>query len=761
MVEQAFDPAVRSGRDPPGRGARRGRVRGTLATGLRAIDRVQQRQRGALMPWSAVAMGLGVASYFALPAEPGPAGYATLAGLVLVALALIRRNRESLGPLGYGLLLVAAGFALSGARTHTVAGPVLDFRYYGAIEGRVVALDRSASDAVRVTLDRLRLEDLPPERTPRRVRVALHGDGAWGGPPPPGAQVMLTGHLAAPSGPAEPGGFDFQRHAWFQSLGAVGYTRTPVVLLMPAEPGEARLFRLRMQLSGLIRAAIPGQPGAFAAAVLTGDRSGLDQASTQAMRDSNIAHLLAISGLHMGLLTGFVYAALRMLLALIPALALRYPIRKWAAVAALGAGAFYLALSGGSVATERAFIQVAVMFCAVLLDRRAITLRSVAIAAMILLAHRPETLMSPGFQMSFAATAALVGVFRALSDAQTMRNWPKWTRGLAALVISSAVAGAATAPFAAAHFNQLAVYGLLANLLTVPVMGSVIIPLGVLAFLLLPFGLAGPVFAVMSWGLQWILAVAGHVAALPGAVSPIASPPAGLIGLLTLGALFVLLWQGRWRWLGVLPVALAFAFWSSGTRPLVLIADSGGQVGVLTAEGRAVSRARGDGFVTSVWLENDGDRADQATAAARPGWRADGAGAATEVLGVAIWHGAGRRGLAEAEAACARHDLLVLSEPAPEALRPARDATAAALRAVSGTVPGTVSGGASGGAWGGGQGPLRLADLLPEAGRPGACRVLDGPTLRQSGALAIAPDGRITRARAVQGARPWVRGGRR
>jgi ComEC/Rec2-related protein len=135
------------------------------------------------------------------------------------------------------------------------------------------------------------------------------------------------------------------------------------------------------------------------------------------MRVANIAHLLAISGLHMGLLTGFVYGALRLVLALIPALALRYPIRKWAAAGALGAGAFYLVLSGGNVATERAFIQVAVMLTAVMLDRRAITLRSVAIAAMILLLHRPETLFSPGFQMSFAATAALVAVFTGLRDA--------------------------------------------------------------------------------------------------------------------------------------------------------------------------------------------------------------------------------------------------------------------------------------------------------------------------------------------------------
>jgi competence protein ComEC len=185
-------------------------------------------------------------------------------------------------------------------------------------------------------------------------------------------------------------------------------------------------------------------------------------------------------------------------LALIPALALRYPIRKWAAAGALGAGAFYLVLSGGNVATERAFIQVAVMLTAVMLDRRAITLRSVAIAAVILLLHRPETLFSPGFQMSFAATAALVAVFTGLRDASWLKARPAWQKWVFALVLSSVVAGLATAPFAAAHFNRIAVFGLIANLLTVPLMGSVIIPGAVVAAMLWPLGLSGVAFAVME-----------------------------------------------------------------------------------------------------------------------------------------------------------------------------------------------------------------------------------------------------------------------
>ncbi|NKX45814.1 ComEC family competence protein [Roseibacterium sp. KMU-115] len=682
------------------------------------------------MPWSAVMLGLGVGLYFALPVEPGAGAYAAAAAVLALGPGLALRRRETLGPLGLAVALVALGLLVAGARTQGVAGPVLGFSYYGAIEGRVVAIDRSASDAPRLTLDRVRLEDMDPARTPLRVRIALHGDQT-GPPPAPGTVVMLTGHLAPPSGPAEPGGFDFQRHAWFLSLGAVGYTRAPVMLLEERAPGAAALFHLRLRLSAAIQGRIPGQPGAFAAAVLTGDRSALEAGPTEAMRAANIAHLLAISGLHMGLLTGFVYAALRALLALIPPLALRYPIRKWAAAVALAAGAFYLALSGGNVATERAFIQVAVMFAAVLLDRRAITLRSVAIAAILVLLHRPETLMSPGFQMSFAATAALVGAFGALRGATWMQGWPKPAKGAFALVVSSAVAGAATAPFAAAHFNQVAVYGLIANLLTVPVMGSVIIPGAVLAALLWPLGLSGPVWRVMEWGLAWILGVAERVAAWPGAVEGVPTPPGWMLGAVSLAALVVLLWQGRARWLGVVPLVGALLFWPAEGRPLVLVADSGGLVGLRDDGPRALSRARGDSFVAGIWLENDGDRVTPAEAAARPGWAPAGQGVRAEIGGWTIWHGAGRRALPEAAAACATHDLVILSEPAPDA---ALARAAADLRARL-DAPGPVT--------------------LP---RGGGCLVLDAPLLARTGALAITPRGDallVTTARGAQGLRPW------
>jgi competence protein ComEC len=695
------------------------------------LNAVQQGQRGYLMPWSPVFFGIGVAMYFAMPVEPGRMAYGLAGAAALLAAFLGRWRRETLGPLATAVLLVALGLCTAGLRTAQVAGPVLGFRYYGPIEGRIVVVDRSASDRLRLTLDRVVLADTDPDRVPRRVRVSLHGDQPFL-TPEPGARVALTGHLSPPEGPGEPGGFDFQRHAWFLSIGGVGYTRNPALLLEPRPERVLPLLHLRMRLSRAIQERIAGEPGAFAAAVMTGDRSGISTETLETLRRTNIAHLLAISGLHMGLLTGFVFLCLRSGLSLIPPLALRIPTKKIAAVGALAAGAFYLAVAGGNVATERAFIQVAVMFTAVLLDRRAVTLRSVAIAALIVLAHRPDSLLGPGFQMSFAATTALVAVFTGMSRVERLRARPAWARWLLGLVLSSGVAGLATAPFAAAHFNMLASYGLAANLLTVPVMGSLVVPAAVVAMLLWPLGLEVLAFRVMEAGLVWILAVAERISGMEGAVRTIEMPPAEVLPLLTLGALVVILWQGRGRWTGLAPAALALLLWSGGERPSLLISPSGRLVGVMTEEGRALSRARGDGFVAGLWLENDGDGADQAGGFARTAWGEDGAGQAVEIGGLSLWHGVGRRAAQDLARACAVHDWVITSERSESGL---------------GGVPEFGSG-------------VRSGAAMADSSREGAACVMIGPDiLSQTGAIALAAGEtglRVVTARALQGRRPWV-----
>lgn len=660
--------------------------------------------RGLLFPWVPVFLGAGIGLWFALAKEPGPLAYGLCAaGLVLGAL-IWRLGPELAHPVVIVLGCVLAGFLAAGARAHLVAAPMLERPYYGPVTGRIVEIDRSFSDALRLTLDSVVL-DMPAAETPVLVRISLHGDVPV---PDPGQVVMLTARLAAPEGPTEPGGFDFRRMAFFDRLGAVGYTRTPVMLWQEPAPRTQGVNRLRMQLSRGIMTALPGDAGAFASGAMTGDRSGISRDTVAALRDSNLAHLLAISGMNMAFLTGFVFVLLRYGLALVPPFALRVNTKKLAAVVAFGVALFYLLLSGANVATERAFLMVTVMLGAILFDRRALTMRSVALSAIVLLLWQPESLTEPGFQLSFAATVALIAGFGAL-DGQVMRErLPRWVIPLFTLVLSSVIAGAATAPYAAASFNRFTDYGLVANLLTVPIM-SVLMAAGAVAALLAPFGLATPALWLMELAARWILFVAHWIAGLEGSVTPIVAPGPWVLPLLTLAGCWLVLMRGRTRALAALPLVAGLGLWVMVERPTLLVASDGSLVGLMGPEGRALSAAKGAGFTAGNWLEKDGDLVSQDLAFVRPGFSGPKAarrfmlGPDKAVQGVVLTGKA-----PDIAAACAQADLVILAGYA-------------------------------------------------DGAAPKGCRIIDRGLLKKTGALAIWPlqEGyKITPA--ARGARVWM-----
>lgn len=661
--------------------------------------------RGTLFPWLAVCIGAGVGGWFSLPWEPGLPHYALALVVIVAGIAARFWGPETTHAPMIALAAVAVGFLACGLRVAVVQAPMLDFRYYGPVTGRVVEIDRSQSDALRVTLDHVWLDRVDAARRPRLVRVALRGT-PFGHTPAPGEVISLTAHLSAPDGPVEPSSFDFRRMAFFESLGAVGYTTAPVMLWEHPEAGARPVDRLRRYLSEGMMAAMPSQAGAFSAGAMTGDRSGITQETVKALRDSSLAHLLAISGMNLAFLISFVFALIRYGLALIPWVALRVKTKKVAAVVSLMVAAFYLALSGANVSTERAFIMVSVMLVAILLDRKALTLRSVAIAGIVLLIWQPESLAEPGFQMSFAATVALISGFRAMDKRVVSGAMPRWAVPVFTLVLSSVLGGFATAPYAAAHFNRYADYGLVANLLTVPVMGAVVMPAGAIAALLGPFGLAGPALWVMERGAAWILWVAHWVAGWEGSVTPIPAPGFWVLPLITLAGAWLVLWPGRVRLGAAVPFLLAVGLWVSTERPLVLISGDGALVGVLGPEGRAMSAPRGAGFSARSWLENDGDLSLQDAAALRPGF--DGP------MGDRRFHAGGLTGIAlkgkgaagRVAAACLDADLVIVPDDSVDA--------------------------------------------------PPGCRVFDRETLAQTGALALYPQNGGLRVVATKSAhRVW------
>lgn len=620
--------------------------------------------RAGLFLWAPVALSLGIGTYFALSAEPSRGLWATTLVLALVAAAIWARGAEPLRFPAALLALAALGLMLAGARTQSVSAPVLPYRYYGPVEGRIVEVDRSGSDRLRLTLDQVVLERSAPEVTPARVRIALHGDQSHLHPEP-GLRVMATAHLAPPSGPAAPGAYDFRRQAWFAGLGAVGYARAPVLTVEPPDADNLALagHRARMRLSAEIQERIPGQPGAIAAALMTGDRSGISAATNGSMRASSLYHIISISGLHMGMLAGFVFAALRYGLAAVGSIALYWPTKKIAAVVALVAASIYLWLAGPQVATQRAYLMAAVMLLAVLADRRALSLRTVALAALLLLIWEPESLTEPGFQMSFGATVALILTYQPW--ARISQHVPVLLRPPAMLVISSLAAGLSTAPIAAAHFGRMSEYGLLANLLAVPVMGTFVMPAGVIAALLAPLGLAAPALWVMEQGCAWMIFVSDWVAGLDGAVIAVPKPPAFVLPLMAMGAVLAVLSRSIARPAGLISVLGAAVLWWGVPRPALLIAPEGELVGLMTPAGRVLSRD-GAAFVGDSWLEADGDTALTPEAAARTGFVGPKGARRAEFEGRTVLHLTGKSAVDRLPEACKDGTLVVLAARAPE-----------------------------------------------------------------------------------------------
>ena len=611
-----------------------GRIAGRLADCLRTdLD----RGRGFL--WIPVALACGVAVYFALPHEPH---WPTLAALATAATAAAMRMRAS--PAAFpALVMVAAmlaGLALAAAQTARVAAPVLRGERTLEVSGWVEAREPRPDGAIRYIVRVRAIEGLARDRTPARVRFTARGKGPA---PRVGDGVNALARMAPPRGPVEPGGYDAARALYFQGIGATGfsYGMPNAADLGPAPAGiraRAAIARVRDGIGARLRAALPGRNGEIAATLLVGDRGGIPEATQDAIRLAGLGHILAISGLHMALVAGTIFGVVRLALAAVSGLALRRPIKKWAAVAALLAGLVYLLLSGGAVATIRAFVMAAVALLAVLVDRPALTLRSVAVAALVVMILDPAAVLSPGFQMSFAAVIALVAAYEWQSGRERagggdrnagrvrriVRTGAIWAGGLA---LTSLVAGLVTSPIGALHFHRLAPLGLLGNLLAMPFVTLVVMPFGVLSVALMPIGLDPLTLPLMGLGLDAVVGVAGWVAGMSGDVGAVGRMPAASVLAMAAGLLWLALWQSGWRLLGVFPVVAGLALAPLGQRPDVLVSDDGRAVAVRAADGTLrIATARGGNFAAAMWLRADGDVRDPEDGSVGEGVRCDALG---------------------------------------------------------------------------------------------------------------------------------------
>jgi competence protein ComEC len=595
---------------------------------------------GRLLPWVPVAFGAGIAFYFTADHEPVMWVAAPTAMAFCLAAFLLRRQK--LFPIAVIIAAMAAGFAVATSKTALIAHGVLARPMYAvSLSGFVETRDiRERTD--RFVLRVAQMESPRSQIKLQRVRLSVRKGTA----PEVGSFVELKARLQPPLAPLRPGSYDFGRDLYFQGIGASGFVTGAIKTVeAPVSGGWSLRYAAFMQglrdaIDARIRTVLDGDQRAIATALLTGRRDAITTPVNDAMFISGLGHVLSISGYHMAVVAGVVFFTVRVLLALIPGLTVGFPIKKWSAAAALAAAAFYLLLSGAEVATQRSFFMTAVVLIAVMVDRRAVTFRTLAVAAMIVLAIAPEALVHPSFQMSFAATLGLVALVQigmprlfASPDNSTTARVALWGgREIMTLTLASLVAGLATTPYAAFHFHRVTPYGVLANLAAMPVVSAVVMPAGLLGLLAMPFGFDGMFWKIMGWGIDWMIVVTQWVAGLPGAIGRMAAFGTGPLIAATAGIILLGLLRTPLRWLGVAALVLATVWALAVPRPDVLISGDGRNVGVRGKDGRLhLMRTAKDAFLLKEWLAADADDRQPADASLAEGVSCDDEGCVTEM----------------------------------------------------------------------------------------------------------------------------------
>lgn len=573
---------------------------------------------GRAFLFAPVFLGLGAVLWFSADRDPVPALYQVGFFVSLILALTFRHRSRALGLSAMAGTLVAAGMALASFETARKDTVVLDSPVTVDITGRVLSREAMARGGWRYTVELLSTAKPKLKRPPERIALVASGRHQ---PLFEGEGITGRARISPPSGPAMPGLSDFGFPSYFQQIGAIGFfygaPRRADAVPPPERNGltqmTAWIGHLRAVIGERIRSIIPGDAGAFATAMVTDERRAMTRETAEALRLSGLAHIIAISGLNMALSAGIFFVGLRMALSLHQGMAQAMPIKKIAAFGALvGVTAYYL-LSGSAVSAERAWLMMSVMLIAVLIGRPSISMRNVALSALIILVLSPSDVMGASFQMSFAATAALVAGYALLRDRAEEEGRPSALPGMAALAktgrffwsiaLTSIIGGVSTAIFSVAHFQQLALWGLPANLAAMPIVSFIVMPTGLIAMLLMPFGLDAWPLMMMGYGLDLVINVAKEVASWGGDGAS-GLLPDHIFPIVVVGFLLLTLLRTRLRYSGVAIILAAFTAAFMLPKPpdtAIIIAESGDLVGLIDEDAIATNRERPPSFIFAQW----------------------------------------------------------------------------------------------------------------------------------------------------------------
>ncbi len=548
-----------------------------------------EAERGRFVLWLPVLMSAGCVLFFTLRADP--AWWAAPLALALAVATLLACRSRRFARAAAGCATAAAlGFAAGQFATWRAA-PLADIPSRAVqVEGVVRAVE-PLPEGRRVTLVSARLDGGAP--LARLLRIRLRSNDAT--PVAAGDTLRVRALLMRPAPPAFPGAWDLQRDAFYQGFGAYGTALGAAARVAEGAPAglDGLLQRLRAIIGGRIGAVLSGGTAAVATTMLTGATSAIPEADRRAFRDAGLAHLLAIAGLHVGIVMGLVFATTRLALALWEWAALRWPTKQIAALASLAAAAGYMLLTGAHLPVQRSFAMAALFTLGVVAGRRALSLRGLALAMAALVLIEPHEVLGVSFGMSFSAVLALlVGYDRLQPWLLRLRGegtWPERLRAtVAALALTAALAGTFSAPFGAYHFGQVQLYNVLANMVAVPLTAFLVMPAGLLSLMLMPLGAEAVALVPMGWGVDGILWVGRTVSSWPAAMVMVPHMPPWGLAVLSLGLAWAGLWRTRLRLAGWLLVALGLASPAFVAAPDLLMSADGRMLGLRDAEGMFV-----------------------------------------------------------------------------------------------------------------------------------------------------------------------------
>lgn len=560
----------------------------------RYLAAVMRMESDRLLLWFPVGLGLGIAAYFWLFFEPSwlLTGMFFLSGSVafilfggIISLPFFHRFFSASRPFmhvflhsGFALSIVftviSFGFFVAKWRTDSVNTQMLSQALRHVHFSAEITDVEEKNTVYRLLLRKVSINDLentqkmPPhfslQNFPTCVRLNISKKDPI---PPIGSRITGIADFLPFSDPVSLRGYDFRRQAYFQGIGATGRVTQINRVENRSVTGASTyvgamtvwMKDVRHALTATLKNKIPGIEGAIAAALVTGERAMIPDHVRQSFTDAGLAHLLAISGLHLGLVAAIVFSIFRRGFSLFPYIAQAHAIKKYAAFLVFPIMAFYLLISGVGVPAQRSFIMIAVVMLGIIYDRRAISMRLLAFAATIILIIAPESLLSASFQLSFAAVIGLIAAYE--TGWQPLHQWSMegrlWRRLLiyaVGIMATTIIATLATTPLTIYLFNRFTLQAVIANLVAIPLTATLIMPLLLLSLFSLIMGGFSLFFQGVWLALNFLIQTADYVAKLPGAVILLPTPSPIFLMSTTLGGLWLCLWQTRWRWLGLIGV---------------------------------------------------------------------------------------------------------------------------------------------------------------------------------------------------------------